>query len=171
MLGTLQRMKATGISKERALEWLRQVEAVPVFTAHPTEVARRVVLFKRRRIARELAGLDRLPLTDEEATRRQDSILTEITNLWQTDEVRRRKLKVDDEIRIGLDHMPGPWLPPFPSCTKHLPTTSAACTASLSTPPSFQQYSASAPGSAGIVTATPLSRQHPRATRCSLPAT
>ena len=114
MLGTLQRMKATGITKEKALEWLRQVEAVPVFTAHPTEVARRVVLFKRRRITRELAGLDRLPLTDEEAARGQDAILTDITNLWQTDEVRRRKLKVDDEIRIGLDHYARSLVTPLP---------------------------------------------------------
>ena len=114
LLGTLMRMRDRGITADRALEWLRQVEIMPVFTAHPTEVARRVVLFKRRRIARELAGLDLLPLTDDEAVGRQEAILTEITALWQTDEVRRRTQGVADEIRMGLDHYPGSLISPLP---------------------------------------------------------
>lgn len=114
LLGTLMRMRDRGITAEQALDLLRQVEIVPVFTAHPTEVARRVVLFKRRRIARELAGLDLLPLTGDGAARRQEAILTEITALWQTDEVRRRPQGVADEIRMGLDHYPGSLMAPLP---------------------------------------------------------
>jgi phosphoenolpyruvate carboxylase len=49
--GTLLRMRAAGISAGEALAALRKVRIVPVFTAHPTEVARRTVLLKRRRIA------------------------------------------------------------------------------------------------------------------------
>ncbi|WP_298435098.1 phosphoenolpyruvate carboxylase [Geobacter sp.] len=120
MLGTLLRMRDAGIGAEEALELLRQVEVVPVFTAHPTEVARRVVLFKRRRIARELAGLDLLPLTDDEAARRQEAIFAEITALWQTDEVRRRPQGVDDEIRMGLDHYPGSLIAPLPELYEEL---------------------------------------------------
>src|SRR5437764_8651591 len=37
--GTLTRMKAAGISAEDALAAVRKVRVVPVFTAHPTEVA------------------------------------------------------------------------------------------------------------------------------------
>src|ERR1700756_5773891 len=62
--GTLLRMKNAGISAEDALKTLREVKVVPVFTAHPTEVARLTVLLKRRRIAQLLERLDRLPLTD-----------------------------------------------------------------------------------------------------------
>src|SRR6185295_1859017 len=43
-LGTLRRMRDAGISEGDALAWLRRIEIVLVFTAHPTEVARRTVL-------------------------------------------------------------------------------------------------------------------------------
>lgn len=108
---TFQRMHAAGISAEQALDWLGHVQVMPVFTAHPTEVARRVVLFKRRRIAGLLERLDRLPLSDAEADECQETILAEITALWQTDEVRRRKPTVEDEIAMGLDHYPVSLLP------------------------------------------------------------
>jgi len=57
--GTLLRMKQAGMSAEAALAALRQVTVTPVFTAHPTEVARQTVLLKRRRIAEQLERLDR----------------------------------------------------------------------------------------------------------------
>lgn len=101
---TLERMNAAGISADQALEWLRRVEVVPVFTAHPTEVARRVMLFKRRRIAAQLVELDGLPLADSKVRHCQEAILAEITALWQSDEVRRRKPRVQDEIDMGLEH-------------------------------------------------------------------
>ena len=113
--GTLLRMREAGISAEQALAWLRRVEVMPVFTAHPTDVARRVVHFKRRRIARELEALDRLPLTDAEALQGQNAMLAEITALWQTDEVRRRKPTVLDEIKMGLDHYPDSLMTPLPA--------------------------------------------------------
>src|ERR1044071_9895399 len=95
-----------GITKQQALEWLTKVEVILVFTAHPTEVARRTVLFKRRRIAGELEQLDRLPLTKSESEKHEQAIITEMTALWQTDEVRRRQPTVRDEIRMGLDYYP-----------------------------------------------------------------
>ena len=104
--GTLRRMHDAGINLDAALDWLRRIEVVPVFTAHPTEVARRTVLVKRRRIARELENLDWLPLTAAEAARAAESIAVEITSLWQTDEVRRRQPTVRDEIKMGLDYYP-----------------------------------------------------------------
>jgi phosphoenolpyruvate carboxylase len=112
--GTLRRMLEAGISGEKALELLENVEVTPVFTAHPTEVARREVLFKRRRIARKLEELDRLPLTRLTAARGQEAILDEVATLWQTDLVRRRRPTVSDEIRMGLDHYPDSLIAPLP---------------------------------------------------------
>jgi phosphoenolpyruvate carboxylase len=100
--GTLVRMRQAGISAETALAQLSAISITPVFTAHPTEVARQTVLLKRRRIAEQLEGLDRLPLTDEEAEYAEQNIRAEVTSLWQTDEVRLSKPTVSDEIRMGL---------------------------------------------------------------------
>src|SRR5215218_5117909 len=105
-LGTLRRIRDAGITQQQALEWLAKIEVILVFTAHPTEVARRTVLFKRQRIAAELEQLDRLPLTDRESEKHEQAIIAEITALWQTDEVRRRQPTVRDEIRMGLDYYP-----------------------------------------------------------------
>jgi phosphoenolpyruvate carboxylase len=104
--GTLIRMRDAGMSAEDALAALRQIKVVPVFTAHPTEVARRTVLTKRRRIARYLELLDRLPMPAPDASEMERGIAAEITALWQTDEVRVQKPQVTDEIRMGLDHYP-----------------------------------------------------------------
>jgi len=104
--GTLLRMREAGMSADEAQEALRRVKVTPVFTAHPTEVARRTVLLKRRRIARYLELLDRLPLPVIEALELETAIASEITAWWQTDEVRVVKPQVTDEIRMGLDHYP-----------------------------------------------------------------
>jgi len=104
--GTLLRMRSAGLGAEQALAALRQVRVMPVFTAHPTEVARRTVLLKRRRIAQHLERLDDLPLSDADAAQLETAILAEITALWQSDQVRVEKPLVTDEIRMGLDHYP-----------------------------------------------------------------
>ena len=97
-------MRRVGIGAEEALEWLRRVLIVPVFTAHPTEVARRSVMFKRRRIGEFLAALDRIPVPEQDMARLEQLVLAEITSLWQTDEVRSRRPTVYDEIKMGLDY-------------------------------------------------------------------
>lgn len=112
-LATLQRMRAAGINFRQALEWLDRIDVCPVFTAHPTEVARQVVLYKRRRIANELTRLDQLPLAADTAMESQETILASIAALWQTDNVRQRKPTVIDEIAMGLDHYSVSLLPPI----------------------------------------------------------
>src|SRR5208282_4425913 len=104
LAGTLTEMRRVGISADEALDWLRRVLIVPVFTAHPTEVARRSVMFKRRRIGDFLATLDRIPVPEQDLARLEQLVLAEITSLWQTDEVRSSRPTVYDEIKMGLDY-------------------------------------------------------------------
>jgi phosphoenolpyruvate carboxylase len=101
--GTLRRMKEVGYSAEEALDLLRRIHIVPTFTAHPTEVARRAVMFKRRRMARVLEQLGTVPLPDSALRALEDSLRTEITALWETDEVRSIRPTVMDEVKMGLD--------------------------------------------------------------------
>jgi phosphoenolpyruvate carboxylase len=104
LAGTLSEMRRVGIGADEALDWLKRVLIVPVFTAHPTEVARRSVMFKRRRIGEFLATLDRIPVPEQDLARLEQLVLAEITSLWQTDEVRSRRPTVYDEIKMGLDY-------------------------------------------------------------------
>jgi phosphoenolpyruvate carboxylase len=102
--GTLRRMREAGISSKEMLAFLQCITITPVFTAHPTEVARRSVMFKRRRISELLEELDRIPLPDEKVTCLERELTAEITALWQTDDVRSLRPTVRDEVRITLDY-------------------------------------------------------------------
>ena len=102
--GTLLRFREAGIEAAPVLQALQRITVQPVFTAHPTEVARRTMLFKRRRLAMALEQLDTLPLSNRAAVEIQQDITAEISALWQTDEVRRRSATVRDEIALGLDY-------------------------------------------------------------------
>ncbi|MBV8475323.1 MAG: phosphoenolpyruvate carboxylase, partial [Acidobacteria bacterium] len=104
--GTLMRLQAAGRSKQDICAVLDKIAVCPVFTAHPTEVARHTVLYKRRRIAVALERLDQVPLAHSEALDQETEILAEITALWQTDEVRLKKPTVSNEIYMGLDFFP-----------------------------------------------------------------
>lgn len=103
MAGTLRRLHRAGVTHEEVLSAMRQILAVPVFTAHPTEIARRTVLMKRERLSRLLESVDAVPLSDEAAAEIESQIAAEITALWQSDEVRQRTPSVRDEIKMGLD--------------------------------------------------------------------
>src|ERR1700733_14247200 len=102
--GTLRRMRESGIGAEAAYELLRRICVFPVFTAHPTEVARRSVMFKRRRISDLLEQLDRIPVPETQLEALERDLIAEITALWQTDDVRSARPTVRDEIRMALDY-------------------------------------------------------------------
>ena len=102
--GTLRRMRAAGVPREEALGLLARICITPVFTAHPTEVARRSVMFKRRSISDLLERMDRIPLPAAELDTIEADLLAEITALWQTDDVRHARPTVRDEVRMALDY-------------------------------------------------------------------
>ncbi len=102
--GTLRALRKAGLSPTEILELLSQVQITPVFTAHPTEIARRSVMFKRRRISDLLERLDRTPLPTAALEQLEQELTAEITALWQTDDVRDQRPTVRDEIRMALDY-------------------------------------------------------------------
>jgi len=102
--GTLRRLREAGLDAAQAYDFLRRICITPVFTAHPTEVARRSVMFKRRRISDLLEQLDRIPVPAPQLEILERNLTAEITALWQTDDVRSARPTVRDEIRMALDY-------------------------------------------------------------------
>jgi phosphoenolpyruvate carboxylase len=102
--GTLRRLREAGITAAEAHTLLGRICISPVFTAHPTEVARRSVMFKRRRISDLLEQLDRIPVPEAQLEALEHDLTAEITALWQTDDVRSARPTVRDEIRMALDY-------------------------------------------------------------------
>jgi phosphoenolpyruvate carboxylase len=83
-------------------EIARRVSLELVLTAHPTEAARRTVLTAHLRVGSLLAELDDPLLSHARRTEIEGELATQITTLWQTDEVRSKRPRVLDEIRNGL---------------------------------------------------------------------
>ena len=94
---TVRRLLATDVAPERVLELFSQSRVEPVFTAHPTESTRRVILDKQERIAREL--VERLdPTRTPHDERVSLAVIREnITTAWQTDEHPSARPSVADE--------------------------------------------------------------------------
>lgn len=101
---TVDRILDAGVPGELILDVLSRLEVRPVFTAHPTEAARRSILTKRGEIARliearrQTTRQDQIDLIDERTSELIDQI-------WQTDEIRSSKPTVVEEARSALYYL------------------------------------------------------------------
>ena len=85
------------ISHEDLVKWISELDVRPVFTAHPTEAARRSVLSKLGEIA---------SLLDTPASVTQDERLAETVDLlWQTDELRLDRPEPLDEAMNAMYYL------------------------------------------------------------------
>jgi phosphoenolpyruvate carboxylase len=93
----IAQLKAQGLSFEQVLDLIGQLRIEPVFTAHPTESARRTVLRMQQRVAGLM--LDRLDptLTPSEQRALMERVRVELTTAWQTEDHPRERLTVADE--------------------------------------------------------------------------
>ncbi|HET7734428.1 MAG TPA: phosphoenolpyruvate carboxylase [Nocardioidaceae bacterium] len=93
------RVRDAGVDAETLGRELRNVGVRPVFTAHPTEVARRSTLDKLRQVA---------ALLEQPDSRRRTHRLEEaIELLWHTDEIRAERPEPLDEARNGVYYLEG----------------------------------------------------------------
>src|SRR4051812_37486491 len=109
----IDRIQAAGHTPADVAEDLRHINLRPVFTAHPTEAARRSVLTKMRRIAALLDEWERAfgpdgMAIDPVAERRVHRRLEELVDLlWQTDELRVVRPDPIDEARNAVYYFDG----------------------------------------------------------------
>ncbi|MCL1950729.1 MAG: phosphoenolpyruvate carboxylase [Turicibacter sp.] len=83
-------------------ESLKTLSLELVITAHPTEATKRSILETQQRIAAMLTSLDNPLLTNRERKGIKEGLFNEVAILWQTDELRRKKPSVSDEVRSGI---------------------------------------------------------------------
>ena len=96
------RFVAAGVAPERVAQVAEQLHVELVLTAHPTQAQRRTVLRTHRRIADLLARRDRSDLTHDERDEALRALRGQVSSLWQTDEIRRRRPTPVEEARAGL---------------------------------------------------------------------
>lgn len=101
----LTRLKRKKISFVRLEKFLSQLSIELVLTAHPTEAQRRSILEKIFVIDRLLFEREFHVLTPREKEEVTRQIMEHITLLWQTDELRRRRQTVMDEVDNGLFYL------------------------------------------------------------------
>lgn len=92
----LRTLAKRGLDAATVRETLRKIEVRPVLTAHPTESTRRTVLDLQARLADALLVRDELPGVARDHL--EESMEADIELLWLTDEVRRDRPSVMDEV-------------------------------------------------------------------------
>ncbi len=96
------RLKKSRVSGDDVQNIWDRLDIRPVMTAHPTEAARRSLLQKHRRVAELLSALDREGLPPARLSELQRALEGEVESIWQTDELRRFKPTVLDEVAYTL---------------------------------------------------------------------
>jgi phosphoenolpyruvate carboxylase len=99
LAGALDRVRKRDIDAQDVAEAVAHVAVRSVFTAHPTEVARRTTLDKLRSVAALLQETD--------TPRRNNRLEAAVDLLWQTDALRVERPEVIDEARNGIYYLEG----------------------------------------------------------------
>ncbi len=101
----MKRLVEMKVSRADLEKLLQRASINLVFTAHPSEAQRKTILDKHRRLAHLLARRERSELVPEDVEEIDRALREEVTILWQTDEIRRQKPRVGDEVKNTLFYL------------------------------------------------------------------
>jgi phosphoenolpyruvate carboxylase len=113
-------LKRQGLSGEEVAKFISKMRIELVLTAHPTEAKRRTVLDHLLRIVAQLQYLDRADLTLFEREVATNSIKETLEILWQTSEIRQRRVQVMDEVDQTLFYFQRTILSLLPEMHQHV---------------------------------------------------
>jgi len=99
---TVDRIAAAGLDRALVADVAHRLEVRPVFTAHPTEAARRSILTKTRAVAEALTDRADPRMTSADLARIERRLAELIDLIWQTDELRRSRPTPVDEARSAI---------------------------------------------------------------------
>ncbi len=95
----IQTLSSAGMTAGEMRGLVESLSIQLVFTAHPTEAKRRTVNEKLHRLSAYLSALEQPQMATSECERLEADVVAETEILWQTDEVRQRRLSVIDEAK------------------------------------------------------------------------
>ncbi len=114
LAATYQKLDATELDAGTVAEALRGALVSPVITAHPTETRRRTIFDTQHHITQlmrlRLQGLDET----EDGRPVETELRRQILTLWQTALIRLSRLKIQDEIEVGLRYYPAAFFEVIP---------------------------------------------------------
>lgn len=99
LAATYRKLDAAGLSGQRVADELTDALVSPVITAHPTETRRRTVFDTQTRITELMRQRQRYP---GDRVRLESEIYRQVLMLWRTALIRLARLRVHDEIAVGL---------------------------------------------------------------------
>ncbi|WP_041814993.1 phosphoenolpyruvate carboxylase [Rhodococcus erythropolis] len=102
LAATYTKLDAADIDSATVEEALRGALVSPVITAHPTETRRRTVFETQSRITELMRYRERTALSVAETADVDLQLRRQILTLWQTALIRLSRLRIQDEIEVGL---------------------------------------------------------------------
>ena len=102
LAATYSKLDGADITSATVEEALRGALVSPVITAHPTETRRRTVFETQSRITELMRYRERTALSVGETADVDLDLRRQILTLWQTALIRLSRLRIQDEIEVGL---------------------------------------------------------------------
>ncbi|CAB4901218.1 unannotated protein [freshwater metagenome] len=96
-----------GLSRDERARALADLDVALVMTAHPTEATRRSIFDHQQRAWALMETLDDPRIGPTRRRTFEDELRETLTVWWQTDDVRARRPRPDDEVRRTLLHVEG----------------------------------------------------------------
>jgi phosphoenolpyruvate carboxylase len=102
LAATYRKLDAAALDGAEVADLLADALVSPVITAHPTETRRRTVFDVQTRITELMRLRQRYTETERERAEFELRIRRQVLSLWRTALIRLQRLRIQDEIAVGL---------------------------------------------------------------------